>query len=136
MGEKKIDTNAEHVRILYPDSLDEKCPACNGKVIHLYPSSKKNVHTFNGKINRIIELYQCSNVDCYLNKKAFNPAPKFDYLNLSYGNDIIQWIAKELFLMRQSVDQIEDRLSEEKNIDIPFDTLHHIADDIKEAKTF
>ena len=69
MSKKKKDTNAEHMKISYPDSLNKKCPVCCNEVVHLYPSPEKTVHTFNGPIYQIIELYQCSNVDCYLNKE-------------------------------------------------------------------
>ena len=83
-----------------------------------------------------MELYQCSNIDCELNQKAFNPAPKFDYSNRSYGKDVIQWIANELFLRKQSVPQIHDRITNEKNIDISLATVYNIANDIQIVKRY
>lgn len=118
MAVKKSTLNVPYIRISYPKQLNNQCPACKNTVIHKYPTAGKLVHTFSGDIYQIIELYQCSNPECPLHYKLFNPAPRFDYSNRSYGKDIIQWISDEMFLRKQSIPQIYDRLKNEKNIDI------------------
>jgi glycosyltransferase involved in cell wall biosynthesis len=136
MALKKSEVKATYIRISYPDSLNKQCPVCKNIVIHKYPTAGKLVHTLSGDIYQVVELYQCSNRDCPLHKNVFNPAPRFDYSNRSYGEDVIQWISGEMFLRKQSIIQIHNRITNEKNIDISLATIYNIANDIQVVKRY
>ncbi len=78
------------VRISYPSEWNFTCPSCGEKVKFKYADDGKLVHTLKGPIYQVINLYSCVNLECELNKIAFNPCPRFDYSQRTYGADVFR----------------------------------------------
>ncbi len=124
------------VRISYPKDLNLKCPLCEHDVKYEYANSGKIVHTLNGDINQVMNLYTCTNEECVFHDKTFNPAPRFDYGARHYGADIFRLIADEFLIYELKADQIYKRLIRKYQLDISPDTVSRICDDILKLKSF
>ena len=53
-------------RLEYPQELDYECVVCGNKVKYCYPNNGKLVHTLNGDVYQIVNLYICTNEDCVM----------------------------------------------------------------------
>ena len=124
------------MRIGFPKDLNQKCPLCEYDVQFQYANNGKIVHTLNGDINQIMNLYTCINEECEFYDKAFNPAPRFDYGARHYGADVFRLIADEFLIYDLKADQIYKRLIKKYQLDISTDTVSRICDDILKLKSF
>jgi len=94
----KYETYSEEyrtVRISYPSEWNFACPSCGEKVRFRYPDDGKLIHTFKGLIYQIVNLYSCTNGECEFSKIVFNPCPRFDYSQRTYGADVFRLIVEE-----------------------------------------
>ena len=135
----KYKTNSEKyktIRIGFPKDLNSECPLCKYDVKHVYANNGKIVHTLNGDINQVMNLYTCTNEECVFHDKAFNPAPRFDYGARHYGADVFRLIADEFLIYELKADQIYKRLTKKYQLDISPDTVSRICDDILKLKSF
>lgn len=123
------------MRISYPKELNLKCPVCGNDVKYRYANNGKIVHTLNGDINQVVNLYTCTNQDCILHDKFFNPAPRFDYGDRYYGADVFKFIADEFLIYDLKADQIHKRLIKKYQLNISQDTVSRICDDILKLKS-
>jgi len=103
-------------------------------VRYQYPDNGKLVHTLEGDVYQVVNLYSCTNKNCELNKLVFNPSPRFDYSNRYFGADVFSLIAEEFLLYKQKPDQIHLGLTLKYRLDISIDTVHRISDDILKLK--
>lgn len=76
MNRPKFSEEYKIRRIGYPQELDHQCIVCGSKVKYCYPNNCKLVHTLQGDVYQIINLYTCTNEKCEINKATFNPASK------------------------------------------------------------
>lgn len=136
MKYKTYSEGYKTVRVGYPKDLNLKCPLCEHDVKYEYANSGKIVHTLNGNINQVINLYTCTNKECEFHDNAFNPAPRFDYGARHYGADVFRLIADEFLIYGLKVDQIYKRLIKKYELDISIDTVSRICDDILKLKSF
>ena len=58
-------------RIGYPRELDLKCVVCGRKVKYCYPDNGKLVHTLNGDVYQIVNLYSCTNEYCEMSAISY-----------------------------------------------------------------
>jgi len=123
------------MRIGYPKELNLKCPLCEHPVKYQYANNGKIVHTLNGDLNQVVNLYKCTNEECEFHDKAFNPAPRFDYGGRYYGVDVFRLIADEYLIYDLKADQIYKRLIKKYNLGISPDTVSRICDDILKLKS-
>ena len=134
MNRPTYSEDHETVRIGYPSELNHECFVCGSKVKYRYPDNGKLVHTLEGDVYQVVNLYSCTNENCELNKVAFNPSPRFDYSNRHFGADVFSLIAEEFLLYKLKPDQIHLRLTLKYRVDISIDTVRPISDDILKLK--
>lgn len=123
------------VRISYPSEWNFACPSCGEKVKFKYPDDGKLVHTLKGPINQVINLYSCINLECEFNQIAFNPCPRFDYSQRTYGADVFRFIAEDFLIYELKPGQIFKRLTKKYQLKISKDTVRRICDDILKLKS-
>ena len=123
------------VRISYPSEWNFACPSCGEKVKFKYPDDGKLVHTLKGPINQVINLYSCINLKCEFNQIAFNPCPRFDYSQRTYGADVFRFIAEDFLIYELKPGQIFKRLTKKYQLKISKDTVRRICDDILKLKS-
>ena len=123
------------VRISYPSEWNFACPSCGEKVKFKYPDDGKLVHTLKGPINQVINLYSCTNLECEFNQIAFNPCPRFDYSQRTYGADVFRFIAEDFLIYELKPGQIFKRLTKKYQLKISKDTVRRICDDILKLKS-
>ena len=124
------------VRMSYPSEWNFTCPSCGEKVKFKYADDGKLVHTLKGPIYQIVNLYSCTNIDCEFNQIAFNPCPRFDYSQRTYGADVFRYIADEFLIYELKPSQIFKRLTKKYQLKISKDTVRRICDDILKLKSF
>ena len=134
MKHKTISTEYTTERIGYPESRGKLCILCKSKVEYVYPDDGKKVRTLEGIVYQIVNYYKCINPECEFHKKAFNPAPKFDYCNRHFGADVFKFVADEFLCLDQKPNQIEKRLNEKYDLDISLDTVRRMCDDVLKLK--
>jgi len=114
-----------------------KCPICQHPVHFIYANAGKFVHCLDEDIYQIIDLYQCENPTCEFSHLAFNPSPRFDYGNRTWGVDVLRYIAKEFLQIKSSPQAILKRLElEHPHLHISEDSISRICDDLLELKSF
>ena len=123
------------VRIGYPPECNHACSICGNKVKYKYPDNGKLVHTLQGDIYQVVNLYTCSNKECVMSKHAFNPSPRFDYSRRHYGADVVNMIAEEFLIFKQKPDQIYLRLTLKHGLTISPDTVSRMCDDVLKLKS-
>lgn len=123
------------VRISYPSEWNFACPSCGENVKFKYPDDGKLVHTLKGPIYQIINLYSCINLECEFNQIAFNPCPRFDYSQRTYGADVFRLIAEEFLVYELKPGQVFKRLTKKYQLKISKDTVRRICDDILKLKS-
>ena len=134
MKHKTISTEYTTERIGYPESRGKLCILCKSKVEYVYPDDGKKVRTLEGIVYQIVNYYKCINPECEFHKKAFIPAPKFDYCNRHFGADVFKFVADEFLCLDQKPNQIEKRLNEKYDLDISLDTVRRMCDDVLKLK--
>ena len=90
MNRKTYSENHKTVRESYPKELNKACILCESKVKYEYPDGGKLVHTLEGDIYQIMNLYSSTNEECEMSKKAFNPSSIFDYGDGYFGADLFR----------------------------------------------
>ena len=123
------------VRICYPPEWNFACPSCGEKVKFKYADDGKLVHTLKGPIYQVINLYSCSNLMCKFNQIVFNPCPRFDYSQRTYGADVFRHVAEEFLVYELKPRQILKRLTKKYQLKISKDTVRRICDDILKLKS-
>jgi len=130
-------TNSEEyntVRIGYPPEFDHECPLCKSEVKYRYPDNGKLVHTLNGDVYQILNLYTCTNKECVMSKVAFNPGPRFDYSQRHFGADVFKLVSEEYLIFDLKPDQIYKRLTLKYGLSISLDTVSRMCDDVLKLK--
>jgi hypothetical protein len=125
----------ETVRISYPSEWNFACPSCGEKVKFKYPDDGKLVHTLKGPIYQVVNLYSCTSSECEFHEVAFNPCPRFDYSQRTYGADVFRYIAEEFLVYELKPNQIFKRLTKKYRLKISKDTVRRICDDILKLKS-
>lgn len=134
----KYKTNSEEYkteRLGYPKELNLKCPLCEFDVKFQYANDGKIVHTLRGDIYQIVNLYKCTNGECELHDKAFNPAPRFDYGDRYYGADVFRLVSEEFLIYDLKPDQIYKRLTKKYQLSISLETINRMCDDVLMLKS-
>ena len=134
----RYKTNSEEyktIRVGFPKELNLKCPLCEFDVKFQYANDGKLVHTLDGDINQIVNLYKCTNGECEFHDKAFNPAPRFDYGDRYYGADVFRLIAEEFLIYDLKPEQIYKRLTKKYQLSISPETVNRICDDVLMLKS-
>jgi hypothetical protein len=95
------------------------------------------VHCLDEDIYQIIDLYQCESPSCELSYMAFNPCPRFDYGNRTWGVDVLRYIAKYFLQIKMTTPKILKCLEfDHPNLHISEDSINRICDDLLELKSF
>jgi hypothetical protein len=111
------------------------CPLCGEKVRFAHADNGKLVHTLQGDIYQVVNLYSCRNHECEFSKIAFNPSPRFDYGGRYYGADVVRFIAEEFLLYSQKPEQIYERITKKYELQISEGTIRRICDDVLKLKS-
>lgn len=130
MNRETYSEEHETVRISYPKELNNACIVCGSEVKFMYPDGGKLVHTLEGDVYQVVNLYACTNENCVLSKKVFNPSPRFDYGGGYFGADVFRLVADEFLLFNQKPTQIHERLTEKYQLDVSDATIARMCDDI------
>lgn len=137
MNQPTESPNYRTERLGYPKEWNMRCPICGHPVHFVYANAGKMVHCLIEDIYQIVNLYRCENEECEFFKIAFNPTPRFDYGNRSWGVDVLKYIAKEFLHHHSTAPDILKRLSDEHpQLSISEDSINRICDDLLEMKAF
>ena len=131
-------TNSEKyktVRLGYPPELSHACPICGNDVKYRYPDNGKLVHTLQGDVYQVVNLYACTHNECVMSKLAFNPSPRYDYSSRHFGADVFNLVAEELLIFEQKSDQIHKRLTLKYGLSVSPDTISRMCDDVLNLKS-
>ncbi len=109
---------------------------CGAKVKFAGADAGKIVHTPDGPINQVRDLYACTNPQCHLHHHWFNPCPRFDYGGRHFGADVFRLVADELLTLKGKPGQIFDRLVKKYGVRISMHTVERIYDDALNLKAF
>lgn len=134
MNRPTISEEYKTVRKGYPHELNHECPICENEVKYCYPDNGKLVHTLQGDVYQIINLYSCTNEECVMSKIAFNPCPRFDYSGRHFGADVFNLVAEEFLIFDQKPNQIHKRLTLKHGLSISPDTVSRMSDDVLKLK--
>ncbi len=121
-------------RLSWPDDLDRKCPICGAKIRFCGSDDGKLVHTLEGTIHQVVNLYRCTSATCLLHERAFNLHPRFDYGKRRYGADVFRLVAEELLVIHSRPEQIWQRLTLKHGVDISERTVSRMCDDVANLK--
>ncbi len=130
MNRKTYSEEHKTVRISYPEELNKACIICGSEVKFKYPDSGKLVHTLEEDVYQVMNLYACTNENCELSNKAFNPSPRFDYGDGYFGADVVRLVIDEFLLFSQKPEQIHGRLIKRYQLNISIATIARMCDDI------
>jgi len=116
--------------IPYPDELKNKCPICHFSVEFKYNSAEKTIYTLKRSFDVRYHLVVCTNKKCLLYKHPFNPSPRFDYSQRSYGKDVLEKIGDYYINEGSNSRQIYGILKKEYDLPISKSTVARITNDI------
>ncbi len=135
MNRKTYSEDYDTIRISYPLELDNKCVVCGSEVNYQYSDNGKLVHTLEGDVNQVVNLYSCSNENCTMNKIVFNPSPRFDYSDRHFGADVFRFISNEFLVFKLKPSQILLQLKYKHHLDISIDTVRRMYEDVLKLKS-
>jgi hypothetical protein len=121
-------------RLSWPDGTPHLCPVCGAPVKFYGSDNGKLVHTLEGIVNQVVNLYACTSLDCRLHVTPFNLHPRFDYGGRRYGADVFRFIAREFLLIEAPPVQIHRRLTLDHQVDISERTVARMCDDVANLK--
>ncbi len=121
-------------RLSWPDDMERKCPICGEKIRFCGSDDGKLVHTLDGTIHQVVNLYRCTGASCPLHERAFNLHPRFDYGARRYGADVFRLVAEELLVIHSRPEQIWQRLTLKHHVDISERTVARMCDDVANLK--
>lgn len=124
------------VRLSWPKWHPKVCVFCKSKIIYKYADNGKKVHTLDGIIYQVINYYSCTNPRCQIYQSPFNPNPRFDYGERSYGADVFRLIAEKLLLYDVPIKSIWKELHFKYQVHISDRTVARICDDIINLKAY
>jgi hypothetical protein len=116
--------------------MPRACPICEGKVKFCGSDDGKLVHTLEGVVYQIVNLYRCTTGDCPLHERAFNLHPRFDYGKRRVGADVFRLVAEELLIIHATPGQIWQRLTRKFGVDISERTVARMCDDVANLKAY
>ena len=116
--------------ITYPEELNHKCIACGSQVEFCYPSGGHTYAGFFNKIKEIRKFYRCTNLECDLFNKTFNPTPLNVLPFKRYSLAVWKWIAKEAKIYGQKPVQICERIQGEFGVEISEGTIRNYINEI------
>ncbi len=125
----------ETVYLRWPDMISPRCDLCNQKVKFAHAGNGKIIHTLNGDIHQVMYYYTCSNPKCENSSKYFNPAPRYDCSMRHYDQEVMDKISREIFIFKQTPQQIHLRLTLDYDVDISLRTVQRIYNEILLVKS-
>ena len=135
MNRKTYSEDYDIIRISYPPGLDNKCVICGSEVNYSYSDNGKLVHTLEGDVNQVVNLYACTNENCAMSRIVFNPSPRFDYSDRHFGADVFRFISNEFLLFNAKPSQINKRLKYYHQLNVSIDTVRRMYEDVLKLKS-
>ena len=135
VNRKTYSEDYDTIRISYPPELDNKCVICGSEVNYNYSDNGKLVHTLEGDINQVVNLYSCTNENCAMSRIVFNPNSRFDYSDRHFGADVFRFISNEFLLFNAKPSQINKRLKYYHQLNISIDTVRRMYEDVLKLKS-
>ncbi len=135
VNRKTYSEDYDTIRISYPPELDSKCVICGSEVNYRYSDNGKLVHTLEGDVNQVVNLYSCTNENCAMSRIVFNPSPRFDYSDRHFGADVFRFISNEFLLFNAKPSQINKRLKYYHQLNISIDTVRRMYEDVLKLKS-
>lgn len=116
----------------YPKELKCRCILCDSPIERLYNTSKKTIYCLTATYDVRYDLVECTNPKCEMHGVPFNPAPRFDYSQRSYGRDVLEKIGEYSILSTTKLNpqQIAEILKREYRMKISSRTIARMCDDI------
>jgi len=121
--------------LCWPQNVPRTCSKCGNHLVYSYADNGKKVYTLDGLVYQIIHYYSCINPICSLYKKYRNPAPRRDYGRSYYGKDVLNKVAREIFVFEQSPEQIHKRLTLDYSLKISLRTIQRMYQEILLVKS-
>lgn len=123
-------------RLRWPEGNPRRCPKCGADVTFAGCDAGKIVHTLEGPINQVRDLYACTNPACPLHHHWFNPHPRVEYGGRRFGADVFKLVAEEILTLRADAGQIFLRLKTKYGVRISQRTVERMCDDVLNLKAF
>ena len=98
-----------------PETMELRCPECEKPMTKTTVSGKRHLVSFNGVYCLRFEYYGCVDPSCPFEQTV--KIPDGDILpETSFGPDVLQFIQRERWKYKQSLDQILERLTDDKDL--------------------
>jgi hypothetical protein len=135
---KKYPSKIVKLNQSYPEELKGLCPLCHSIVERRYNTSEKTIYRLNGAVCVRYDLMTCTNPECKLFSVPFNPCPRFDYSQRSYGKDVLEKIGQYHVARKNSLNpkQILEILKIEYDLPISESTVARMCGDILVLTSF
>jgi len=132
----KYPTESIQITQKYPEELHNLCPLCDFLVVFMYNTAGKTTYSLKGTIMERRHLFTCTNPDCPLHSVPFNPSPRYDYSQRSYGKDVLAKIGDYYINESANPRQIYGILKCEYDLPISESTVARMCDDILVLTSF
>jgi hypothetical protein len=123
-------------RFSWPKGVPRRCPLCGAKIKFVGAGQGKLVHTLEGPINEVRNMYVCRNPVCHLHRHWFNPHPRIEYGGRRFGADVFKLVADEILSFKADPGQIFLRLKKTYGVRISLRTVQRMCDDVINLKAF
>lgn len=115
--------------LAWPDYISRRCDICETPLKFAHADNGKLIHTLEGDIQQVVYKYTCPNEKCENWKRYLNPAPRYDYDQHYFGKDVLNRVAREIFVFNQNPEQIHLRFTLDYSLDISLRTVQRMYND-------
>jgi len=123
-------------RLSWPKGVPRRCPLCGAKIKFVGAGQGKIVHTLEGPVNEVPNMYVCRNAVCPLHRHWFNPHPRIEYGGRHFGADVFKLAADEFLSFKADAGQIYLRLKKTYGVRISLQTVQRMCDNVINLKAF
>ncbi len=116
-------------RLSLPKGVPRRCPLCGAKIKFVGAGQGKIVHTLEGPVNEVPNMYVCRNPACQLHRHWFNPHPRFEYGGRHLGADVFKLVADEVLSFKADPEQIYLCLKKTYGVRISLRTVQRMCND-------
>ena len=82
--------------------ISPRCDICGTPVKFAHSDNGKLVHSLDEIIHQVVNYYTCPNSKCENYDRYFNPTTRFDFSQKHWGKEVLDRIARELFVFEHT----------------------------------
>lgn len=134
MYHKANSTEYNTCYLSWPEIISRRCYLCGHPVKFAHSGNGKLVYILNETLHQVVNYYTCPNPKCENHAHYFNPAIRYDFNQSHLGKDVLNKIAREIFVFKQNPEQLHLRLTLDYQIDISLRQVQRIYTDLLAIK--